>query len=170
MKFPMPSHTISSNYMQKISLQRATTEDIDTYLLIERSVGAGHSKTYSGVTNEKEARDEIEKNTVYLIKKDDLVVGSIQYQLEGRDRAHITGLVVDPRFQEQGIGREALTQIFDELKDARRIDLVTHPHNTPAIMLYLSFGFVIESWKDDYFGDGEPRIVLSRIKKEGEAI
>src|SRR3989344_8045074 len=155
--------------MKKITLQRATTDDIDIYLAIEKSVGAGRVKTYSGVTNEKEARDEIEENVVYLIKKDDQIVGSIQYQLEGMDRAHITGLVVDPRFQEQGIGREALTQIFDELKDARRIDLVTHPHNTPAIMLYLSFGFVIESWKDDYFGDGEPRIVLSRIKKEGEA-
>lgn len=150
--------------MHKITLQRATTEDIDAYLLIERSVGAGHAKTYSGITNEKEAREEIEKNVVYLIKKDDRVVGTIQYQFEGKDLAHITGLVVDSRFQEQGIGREVLARVLDELKDVRRIDLVTHPHNTPAIRLYLSFGFIIESWKDNYFNDGEPRIVLMRTE------
>ena len=57
--------------MQNITLQRATVEDIDTYLALEKSVGAGHSKTYSGITNEKEAREEIEKNVVYLIKNDD---------------------------------------------------------------------------------------------------
>lgn len=150
--------------MQKITLRRATVEDVDTYLSIEKSVGAGHAKTYSGITNEKEAREEIEKNVVYLIKRDDQTVGSVQYQLEGKDCAHITGLVVNPRFQEQGIGREALTLVLDEFKDVERVDLVTHPHNTPAIMLYLSFGFIIESWKENYFGDGEPRIVLSRHK------
>ena len=148
----------------QISLQRAITDDIDAYLAIEKSVGTGHAKTYSGITSEQEARDEIEKSIVYLVKKDDLVVGSIQYKLEGKDRAHITGLVVDPRFQEQGIGREALARILDELKDTKRIDLVTHPYSTPAIILYLSSGFIIESWKDNYFGDGEPRIFLSRIK------
>lgn len=148
--------------MQKITLQRATGGDVDAYLAVEKSVMG--PKTYSGVTTKEEAREEIEKNVVYLIKKDDQAVGTIQYQLEGKDCAHITGLVVDPRFQKQGIGREALTRVLDELKDIKRIDLVTHPQNTHAIMLYLSFGFVIESWKDNYFGDGEPRIVLSRTK------
>lgn len=44
-----------------------------------------------------------------------------------------------------------------------RIELVVHPHNNPAISLYLSLGFKIESWRDNYFGDGEPRLVL--VKK-----
>lgn len=148
--------------MQEIILQRARVGDVDAYLSIEKSVGAGQAKTYSGVTTKREAEEELAKNIVYLIKKEEDVVGTIQYQLEGKDCAHITGFVVDPRFQEQGIGREALARVLEELKEIKRIDLVTHPHNTPAIMLYLSFGFIIESWKDNYFGDGEPRIVLSR--------
>jgi hypothetical protein len=32
-----------------------------------------------------------------------------------------------------------------------------------AECLYLSMGFIIESWLDNYFGDGEPRLML--VKK-----
>ena len=46
--------------------------------------------------------------------------------------------------------------------NVKRIDLVTHPHNSKIIGLYLSYGFIIEAWKDNHFGDGEPRIVLAR--------
>ncbi len=33
------------------------------------------------------------------------------------------------------------------------MDIVTHPKNTPALKLYLKYGFKIESWKDNYYGD-----------------
>jgi len=39
--------------------------------------------------------------------------------------------------------------------------LITHPLNTPAILLYLKNGFQITGWKDNYYGDSEPRIIFA---------
>lgn len=52
-----------------------------------------------------------------------------------------------------------MNKILDDLEDVKRIDLVTRPQNSRAFMLYLLLGFAAESWKDNYFGDGEPRLV-----------
>ena len=42
----------------------------------------------------------------------------------------------------------------------KAIITVTHPQNTGAIILYLEHGFKIVGWKDDYYGDGQPRLML----------
>jgi ribosomal protein S18 acetylase RimI-like enzyme len=148
--------------MKNINLQRATAEDVGIFISLEKSVVG--VKTYSGIVEEKEAREEIENNIVYLIKIEDDVVGNIEYNMEDEDTAYLGGLVILPDFQGQGIGREAIKQILEKIGDVKKINLVTHPHNTPAIKLYLSFGFVIDGWKDNYFGDGEPRIVMIKGK------
>lgn len=145
-----------------VTLQRATIEDADAYLAVEKSVMRLFRGTYSGIENKKEALEEIESNVVYLIKKSGEVVGTVQYKKEEKDHAYIGGLVIDPKFHRQGIGRDTLELVLNELKGVKKISLVTHPKNTPAIMLYLSSGFVIEGWKDDYYGDGEPRILMAR--------
>jgi ribosomal protein S18 acetylase RimI-like enzyme len=74
----------------------------------------------------------------------------------------LSGLAIDPRFQNQGIACQALAFVSNDLKGIKRIDLVVHPRNNAAVRLYLSFGFIIESWKDNHFGDGEPRIVMAK--------
>jgi len=148
--------------MKNINLQRATADDVDIFVLLEKSVVG--VKTYSGIVEKDEAEKEIEENIVYIIKLDDLAVGNIEYKMEDKDTAYLGGLVVLPDFQGQGIAREAIKQILDKIGDVKKIHLVTHPHNSSAIKLYLSFGFVIDGWKDNYFGDGEPRIVMSKIK------
>ncbi|TSC75402.1 MAG: putative acetyltransferase [Parcubacteria group bacterium Gr01-1014_33] len=149
------------NSIQNISLRRATRDDIGVLIALEKT--AAH-KTYAAMTDEQEWQTEMEKGTIYLIQKGDITVGNISFQIKESDHAYLSGLMILSDYQGQGIAREAMTQVMEELKDIKRVDLVTHPHNTPAIMLYLSLGFKVESWKDNYFGDGEPRIVLSYLK------
>lgn len=147
--------------MNNITLKLATEKDIQIYIDLERS--AIDSRLYAGVNETlAEAIEEFKNNKIYFIKKEDKIVGSVSYEIKSSSHAFINGLVVNPEFQKQGIGREALKQILEMLKSFKRIDLVTHPDNTPAIKLYEHFGFVIESKKENYFGDGEPRVVLVR--------
>ena len=141
-----------------LTLERATPADLEVYMALEQSVK--NPKTYPASTTQKEALDELTKSRVYFIKKEGHIVGNIGYEIKAEDSAEITGLMIDPRYQNQGIGREALIAILDELKGIRRIDLVTHPENEPALALYQSLGFHIESRVEDYYGDGEPRLVL----------
>lgn len=148
--------------MSDITFRKATIEDLDKFIEIEKT--AVGLRVYSGIVDSKEAKEEIENNEVYFILKDGEVVGSTEYQIKSPKHAYLGGLVVLPEFQGQGIAREAAKFRLEKLKDMDRVDLVTHPRNSKIITLYLSLGFYIESWKDNYFGDGEPRLVLVRQK------
>ncbi|MFA7209452.1 MAG: N-acetyltransferase [Parcubacteria group bacterium] len=140
-----------------MKLERATIEDIQVLLEIEKTtVGL---KVYSGYFNEKEIEGWIKNDVVYLIKNGEKIAGSISYEIKGKDHAYISGLVIKPEFQKQGLAKQAMESLFGELKGFEKISLVVHPDNHAA-RLYESFGFVIESRKENYFGDGEPRVVM----------
>ena len=148
MNTPLPVH-----------LKEATYADISLLLDIENKVSG--TCIYSPMTQEDEWKEEMQKGSVYLIEKGGEIVGNVSYEKRGESVAYISGLVVAPRFQGQGIGREVLSKILEEdLKAMKRIDLVTHPDNMVAQKLYRSFGFVVESRKENYWGDGEPRLVM----------
>ncbi|MFA5747280.1 MAG: GNAT family N-acetyltransferase [Candidatus Paceibacterota bacterium] len=146
----------------KIELKRAVIADIDKFLGLEK-LAAG-TPIYSAMTDKEDAFNEISKNTVYFIEKDGETVGNISYEIKESKTAYISGLMVDPRFQGQGIGKQAMAMIIEELKDMEKIELVTHPRNTKALMMYLPLGFEIDKWIDNYFGDGDPRVSLAKKK------
>ena len=79
--------------------------------------------------------------------------------------AHVNDLTIKPEYQNQGLGSKGMEFLLDRLKNIPKIELVTHPKNNPAIRLYLKFGFEIEGWKDNFYGDGEPRLILAKVKK-----
>lgn len=144
--------------MIDINLRKAAPNDIETLLSLEKSVDG--VKTYSAMTDKEEFLAELKHSNVFIIEKDGQAVGNIIYEIKSPDHAYIGGLVIDPRFQDRGIAREAMSRILKELKNYKRIDLVTHPENTKTIKLYGSLGFIIESRKENYYGDGEPRVVM----------
>ena len=142
-----------------MELIRATTKDIQTLLEIEKTtIGL---KLYSGYFNEKEVEEYVKNSIVYLIKNNDDIVGSISYDVMDFDHADISGLVVKPEFQKQGFGRKAMKLLFKKLKDYKKVSLCVHPDNH-ACKLYESFGFKVESRKENYFGDGEPRLIMTK--------
>lgn len=144
--------------MNAVYLKRATYEDIPALIEIEQT--AAGTKIYVPMLTEDEWLVALDIGTVYLINKKGVVVGDISYEKKGEHHVHISGLVVMPQFQGQGIAREALTEVLVELEGFERIDLVTHPDNEKALKLYQSLGFVVESRKENFFGDGEPRLIL----------
>ena len=139
------------------SLKKASVSDIPALLDLEKSVAGTY--IYSPMLEADEWKEELQKGKVYLIEKDDVPIGNLSYEKKSNDHVYISGLVVSPAFQGQGVAREVLIKLLEELKDVRRIDLVTHPDNHVALHLYQSLGFVIESRKENYWGDGEPRLV-----------
>lgn len=154
---------ITSQENIPITLKKAKLEDISTLLEIER--GVKDTNIYSPMLEADEWKEELQKGEVYLIEKDNAVIGNLSYERKGDSHVYISGLVINSEFQGRGIGREVLTKLLDELKDVQRIDLVTHPDNHRALELYQSLGFVVESRKENYYGDGEPRLVLVLSKK-----
>ena len=143
-----------------INLKRAELDDITKLLEIEKSVAG--TKIYSAMLSSDEWQEEIKNSTVYLIEKNGEVIGNISYEKKSKDHVYISGLAIDPDFQDQGVAKQVLILVLAELKNIKRIDLVTHPDNFKAIQLYQSLGFIVESQKENYFGDDEPRLILVR--------
>ena len=143
-----------------LTFKKATPEDVDAYLELEQT--AVKSKTYSAILDKEEALQEFEENEVYMIYKDGQVVGSTEYQMKSPNHAYLAGLIIKPEFQSQGTGREAVLFRLKKLEGIERIDVVTHPENFKILHMYQSLGFKVEKRVENYFGDGEPRLVLAR--------
>jgi len=152
-----------------IHLKKATNTDIPELIELEKSVAG--TKVYSPMLTEDEWLVALDIGKVYLIEKDDNIVGNISYEKRSEDHAHISGLVIEPKFQGQGIGRQAVEQVLKELKDTKKVTLDVHPKNERALKLYQPLGFIIESQKENYYGDNEPRLILvyeNNMKEELE--
>jgi len=143
--------------MKAVKLVRATNEDIKTLLEIEKT--AEGLKTYSGEFNEKGVEEWLDSDIVYLIKKDKVIVGNISYEVKNSKHAYISGLIIKPEFQKQGLSKQAMQLLLEELKNFKKLSLVVHPDNH-AVRLYESFGFINKGRKENYYGDGEPRLMM----------
>jgi ribosomal protein S18 acetylase RimI-like enzyme len=144
---------------ENIILKRAGVEDIPSILEVEK--GLVGTKIYSGLTGTQDAEKEISENIFYVIEKNGKVVGDIAYQMKEDDHVYISGLAIAKEFQGQGIARQAVKMILEQLKDVKKIDLVTHPENDKAIKLYEELGFKkVGEPIENFYGDGEPRIKM----------
>jgi len=79
------------------------------------------------------------------IYANDRMVGFIMYDFEPKqDLGYITRLMVDARYQGQGHGRAAMSQVIERLRSipaCRRIQTSFAPDNRVADRLYASLGF-----------------------------
>ena len=147
-----------------IEFKRTTQEDVQTLLNIKKTtIGL---KTYSGYYKEEEIRKYISNDIVYLIEKNGTTAGNISYEIKGDNHAYMSGLVIKPEFQGQGLAKQAMLKLLEELQNFKKVDLVVHPDNKSAIKLYKSVGFVEIERKENFYDDGEPRLVFVLNKKE----
>ena len=138
--------------------RKANRDDIATLITIGRS--ALGIKTYSPIIDESEWEQELNNILVYIIEVDGQVAGLISYEMKSSNHAYISDLVILPTYRGKGIARESMNHVLNEIGKTEKIKLVVHPENISAIHLYQSFGFTLESSKENYFGDGEPRITM----------
>lgn len=144
--------------MTKITLQKATKEDWKTTLLLEKSAA---SRFFSAITKKEEIQQYMAKHDVYFITAKEKIIWSIYVEKQNK----IDGLIILPKYRNQGIGTYAMKVFLKKLKNEKIIRLVTHPENTPAILLYLKLGFLIKWRKKNHFWDGEPRLLLTKTQK-----
>ncbi len=130
---------------------------------LEKSVDSG---IYLAYTTEKDVKDYLKKSTVYFIELDGEPIGTISYEKKSDNHAYFDGMIVHPDYQGRGYATQAVDWLLNKLKNYKKIDLVTHPGNSASVIVYLKNGFRIKGWKDDYFGNGEPRLILEYEKDE----
>ncbi|MFA5155577.1 MAG: N-acetyltransferase [Patescibacteria group bacterium] len=146
--------------MDKIKLRPATIADLKVILALEKGAD---SKMYSARLKESEVRYSLQREHVFLVKLRSLTIGLAVYRVAKNQTVTINGLIIAPKYQGRGFARQAMILMLRKIRSYSRIEMMVHPHNVRALSLYLSLGFMIDSWHKNHFGDGEPRLLL--IKK-----
>jgi [ribosomal protein S18]-alanine N-acetyltransferase len=144
------------------TLIEASEANIDELIAIEKAVPK--TDTYSPMLTERGWIRELAENTVLMIRVGDRAVGSIAYAEKSPERVYISGMIVIPEYQGRGLATRAMQEVLAKYPETKRIDLVTHPEN-PARHLYESLGFKVEERKENYFGDGQPRLVMALARE-----
>lgn len=149
--------------MSKITLNPTTINDWKTIQNLEKQAEGKH---YPAYTQEKDIKKYLSSSQVFLINHNDKPIGSISYEIKNDKTIYFDGFTILPEYRNQGFATQALTQIIQQLKNKTHFTLAVHPENTPALLIYLKANFKIKQWKNDYFGDGEPRLILEKFRTE----
>ena len=143
--------------MTTIKLQKTTEND---WKLVSNIKEAAVSNTFHANLGEEAIKKYLRDFESYFITHEDKIVGIIGYRPEPEINGYYIGeLIVMPEYKGRGFGKDAMQLVLEMIGD-HPVRLVTHPENSSAICLYLKLGFKIKAWKDNYYNDGEPRIVM----------
>ena len=138
----------------------ATEEDWKAVTMIEK---ACETETFLAYTSEEESRKYLRQSRAFFIKLGEENIGTISYEEKSPEHAYVDAMTIIPEHRKKGYASEAMTWLMEKLSGYKTVDLVTHPKNSASIRLYLRFGFIIDGWHDNYFGDGQPRLHLVRV-------
>lgn len=90
----------------------------------------------------------------------DKPIGFFAFKKTG-DEVELKTMAIIPEYQGRRQGRDMLEK-FLEINDSYNCWLVVHPKNSIALKLYFKNGFEIDGWKENYYGDGQPRLAMRR--------
>ena len=97
------------------------------------------------------------------VNEENEIVGFTQGGINNKKKeGWILSLATNQDSRGKGIGR-LLSQKVIELFKSKEIDrilLTVHPENAPATHLYYKLEFEIHEKIENYYGDGEPRLVM----------
>lgn len=144
--------------MENIKLKKATLND---WTLVEKLEKGAESQFFCPCDGEEGYKKYIRESNVFFIINKNKAIGTISYKIDKNKKISINGLTILPKYRGEGLATNAMEKMLTKLKN-KNLALVVHPGNIPALLIYLRLGFTITEWKDNYFGNGQPRLVLRR--------
>lgn len=110
--------------------------------------------------NVEELSAFLKQSDIYASYEIGRIVGFVAYE-KINNNLELKLIVVSPEYQSKGIGSELLNYCFKD-NEGLNMTLTAHPDNSNALIFYLRNGLKITKWKDNCYGDGQPRLVLSK--------
>jgi ribosomal protein S18 acetylase RimI-like enzyme len=144
--------------MMKLKLKRANLQK-DADILFEIDIKSFNRSFDYPAESIDEVKSYLRNCAIYVCYDGSKPIASFSYRLGKNNSIELMQMMVLPDYQKKGVAK-FMTKEFLRLTKGKKIYTVTHPLNTPAIILYLKFGFQIYGWKDNYYGDGQPRLRL----------
>ncbi|MDK9771399.1 N-acetyltransferase [Vibrio sp. B181a] len=96
-----------------------------------------------------------------IAKEEDQITGYVLMATsDERNTQWILSLAVDSQHRGKGIARLLVQAVLTKASAGSVVKLTVDPNNVPACKLYTSLGFKVLEREEDYFGDGEARLVM----------
>jgi ribosomal protein S18 acetylase RimI-like enzyme len=149
-------------------LKRANLADADEVVEFEYAVR--NHKLYGKPLDHTAAQSEIMANEYYLNFASGRIVATGAVRLRADASAYLSNIAVRPELRRQGLARAMVGHLLSCCDHAHSIELAVHPDNRPAHTLYASLGFKPTGCQENYFGDGEPRIVMVHLNLNAQKL
>ena len=104
------------------------------------------------------------KNDVFskiIVFEHDKILGFISYSII-YERAELNYIAVDKQYRKQGIAKELMNYMIEDIKNLDNITLEVDIKNEAAIQLYKKFGFEIEAKRENYYDDSDAYLMIKR--------
>ena len=145
-----------------ITVRQAKNKDWEVVMWLEKiALGPMYS---TGVEKEDITR-YIKYETILLAYSGKEIVGKISY-VEEENVVDISGLIIVPKWRGKGFGKKLTMMMMEIFPGAKTFKLTVHPKNVAAIKIYTNLGFEEMKVVADYYGDGEPRLLME-LNREG---
>lgn len=151
-----------------INIERASFDDLPDILNLQKLAFISEAELYNDYNIEplNQTLDSIQnefKVYLYLVAKhNNKIIGSVKARETG-NFCWIGRLIVNPEYQNNGIGRMLLTEILGLFSTTQRYMLCTGFRSTKNIRLYESLGFKKVEEVDD---ENNPNVRMVRMVKE----
>lgn len=147
-----------------VSFRRATNDDLDGIMSIEREVFGSHAWPAEAMRN-----DIASQHCHYLVAElvgTDIVVGYAGLLCaQGSGDGDIQTIAVSPTVRSRGLGRVMMSELIDEAarRGAHRLFLEVRADNPVAIGLYRALGFLEIGTRPGYYQPENVDAVLMRL-------
>ena len=138
--------TLTRNMLDQLIISKAQESDLMAILQLQCLAYHSEAKLYNDFSipplrqTLSELIEEASKSTILKASYDQLLVGSVRGVIKG-DTCKIGRLIVDPKFQGQGIGSRLLESIEDKFPKVKRFELFTGARSKHNLGLYERRGY-----------------------------
>ena len=133
-----------------VKVEMASAKDAEEILDLQKLAYITEAETYDDYTippltqTLPEMLDDFRNYTVLKATSDDVIVGSVRGQLTG-DSVYIGRLMVDPEYQNKGLGTRLMLALESAFPQAKKFTLGTGHRSARNLYLYNKLGYKIVS-------------------------
>jgi len=133
--------------MTSVEITKASFEDLKTILVLQKQAFLSEADTYNDfdispplLQTLEELTKEFSESIILKAVLGDFIVGSVR-GFQVNETVFIKRLIVNPNYQNQGIGTKLMKSIEDSFKNNKRYELFTGHKSKRNLHLYQKIGY-----------------------------